>query len=47
MVESAEVFKKYNVPFKTEVYTAKIGEELWLLLMMKFLPAGFMTQKRS
>ncbi|KAF5308573.1 hypothetical protein FQR65_LT18073 [Abscondita terminalis] len=47
MVESAEVFTKYNVPFKTGVYTTKIGGRTLIIANDEILPAGFMTQKEA
>ncbi|PUB30943.1 peptidyl-prolyl cis-trans isomerase SurA [Elizabethkingia sp. YR214] len=47
MVESAEVFKKYNVPFKTGVYTAKIGGRTLVIANDEILPAGVMAQKEA
>jgi len=47
MVESAEVFQKYNVPFKTGVYTAKIGGRTLIMANDEMLPAQQMTLEEA
>ncbi|AQX13946.1 peptidylprolyl isomerase [Elizabethkingia meningoseptica] len=47
MVESAEVFTKYNVPFKTGVHTAKIGGRTLVMANDEILPASVMTQQEA
>ena len=47
MVESAEVFQKYKVPFKTGVYTAKIGGRTLIIANDEILPGGLYTEKEA
>lgn len=47
MIESAEVFQKYKVPFKTGIYTAKIGNRTLIMANDEMIPGGQMTQEEA
>lgn len=47
MVESAEVFQKYNVPFRTGVFTTKIGGRTLIIANDLIIPSGEMTQQEA
>ncbi len=47
MSEDAEVFTKYNVPFKPGVFQTKMGERFLVIAIDKILPPSQMTQEEA
>lgn len=47
MVENADVFTKYKVPFKTGVFQTKMGERSLVIAIDKILPPTEMTQDEA
>ena len=47
MVENADVFTKYNVPFKTGVFQTKMGERFLVIAIDKILQPSQMTQEEA
>ncbi|SFI50969.1 peptidylprolyl isomerase [Halpernia frigidisoli] len=47
MSETADVFKKYNVPFKKGVFTTKMGTKTLVIAIDSILPPSQMTEKES
>lgn len=47
MSKEAEVFTKYNVPFKTGVHQTKMGDKTLVIAIDKILPPTQMTQEEA
>ncbi|WHF51577.1 peptidylprolyl isomerase [Chryseobacterium gotjawalense] len=47
MSKEADVFTKYNVPFKTGVHTTKMGDKSLVIAIDKILPPSQMTQEEA
>lgn len=47
MSETADVFKKYKVPFKKGVFTTKMGDKTLVIAIDSILPSSQMTEKEA